>query len=245
MSPGAHPSMRPPGLPDLRRELRALADPARAEVLQRFFQTGPGGYGEGDRFLGLRVPQLRRLARAYRALERHSLLELLGSPWHEERLLALLILVEQYRRATSAEREAIYQLYLSNTRHINNWDLVDSSAEHIVGAHLDPHDLGTLERLARSTSLWERRIAVMATFRWVKQGNLEPTLHLARLLLNDPEDLIHKAAGWMLREVGKRDRVREEEFLRAHYRTMPRTMLRYALEHFPEARRQQYLRGEL
>lgn len=229
--------MPPPNLPALRRELQTLADPIRAEGLQRFFKAGPGEYGEGDRFLGLRVPQLRRLSRAYRKLEWRHLLELLGSPGHEERLLALLILVEQYRRATDAEREAIYQLYLSNTRQINNWDLVDSSAEHIVGAHLEPHDLGVLERLARSTSLWERRIAVMATFRWTKQGRFEPTLHLARLLLHDPEDLIHKATGWMLREV-KRDRVREEEFLREHYRTMPRTMLRYALEHFPEAGRQ-------
>ena len=199
---------------DAQTALAEVADPVRAKNSRWFFKSGPGEYGEGDRFLGLRVPQLRRMARAYRTLERRSLLELLGSAWHEERLLALLILVEQYRRATSAEREAIYQMYLSNTRHVDNWDLVDSSAEHIVGAHLDPHDLGTLERLARSTSLWERRIAVMATFRWIKQGTFEPTLLLARLLLHDPEDLIHKAAGWMLREIGKHVELRVTDVFR-------------------------------
>jgi 3-methyladenine DNA glycosylase AlkD len=232
-------------LPDLRRELTALVNPARAKVLQRFFKTGTGQYGEGDQFLGLRVPQLRRLARAYLTLRRGSLLELLRSRWHEERLLALLILIEQYRRASDAERESIYRMYMSNTRHINNWDLVDTSAEHIVGAHLDPQRLQVLERLARSDSIWERRIAIMATFCWIKQDVFGPTLHVARLLLQDPEDLIHKAVGWMLREVGKRDRPREEEFLLEHYRAMPRTMLRYALEHFSKARRQQYLRGEV
>ena len=237
--------MPPATLAGLRDELREAADPAVAEGLQRFFKTGPGQYGEGDRFLGIRVPQLRRLARAHRTLEGGHALELLHSPWHEERLLALLILVEQYRRGSAAEREEIYDAYLANTAYINNWDLVDSSAEHIVGAHLDPSRLGVLERLAGSASLWERRIAIMATFHWIRGGVSEPTLHLARLLLQDPHDLIHKAVGWMLREVGKRDRPREETFLRRHCRTMPRVMLRYALEHFPEAQRQAYLRGDV
>jgi len=237
--------MPPVALTDLRHELRAQADPERAEVLQRFFKTGPGQYGEGDQFLGLRVPQLRRIARANRTMERRSLLELLRSPWHEERLLALLILMEQYRRASEEECEAIYRLYLSNTGHINSWDLVDTSAEHIIGAHLDISQVGVLERLARSDSVWERRIAIMATFNWIKRGVYEPTLHLAQLLLHDRHDLIHKAVGWMLREVGKRDRRSEEEFLRKHYGAMPRVMLRYALEHFPEAQRQAYLKGEV
>jgi 3-methyladenine DNA glycosylase AlkD len=232
-------------LADLRRELLAAADPSKAEGLQRFFKTGPGQYGEGDRFLGVRVPQLRALARSYRTLDGEFLLELLRSPWHEERLLALLILVVQYRRGADEEREAIYRLYLSHTLHINNWDLVDSSAEHIVGAHLDPARLDVLERLARSASLWERRIAIIATLHWIKRGVFEPALRLAELLLHDRHDLIHKAVGWVLREVGKRDRSREDAFLRRHYRTMPRVLLRYALEHYPEEQRQAYLRGEV
>ena len=233
------------GISDVRRGLRALADSVRAEILQRFFKTGEGEYGEGDRFLGLRVPQVRTVARRYRDLERKALLELLESPWHEERLLALLILVDQYRRGTGPEREAIHRLYLSNTRHINNWDLVDSSAEHIVGPHLDPQHLDGLEELARSSSVWERRIAMMATFHWIKRGVFDPALQIAERLVRDDHDLIHKAVGWMLREVGKRDRAREEAFLRKNYRMMPRVMLRYALEHFPEAQRQEYLRGDV
>jgi len=232
-------------LDELRGEMHDLADPVRANVLQRFFKTGPGEYGEGDRFLGMRVPQVRALARVHRTLDRGSLLELLRSPWHEERLLALLILVEQYRRGSHAERETIYRTYLENTRYINNWDLVDTSAEQIVGAYLDPACFEVLDQLARSVSIWERRIAIMATFGWIKQDTFGPTLHLAELLLHDSHDLIHKAVGWMLREIGKRDRASEETFLRRHYQEMPRTMLRYALEHFPEPRRQQYLRGDI
>lgn len=232
-----------PTLPALRAELHALADPARAVVLQGFFKTGPGQYGEGDRFLGLRVPQLRQLSRRYRTLPRPALLELLRSPWHEERLLALLILVEQYRKGTEAERAEIHRTYLANTQSINNWDLVDSSAEQIVGAHLDPEHVELLEGLAHSESVWERRIAIIATFHWIRRGMFDPTLRIARILLHDRHDLIHKAVGWMLREVGKRDRAREEGFLREHYRTMPRVMLRYAVEHFPEEERQAYLKG--
>ena len=232
-------------LPDHRRDLHAQADPVRAAVLQRFFKTAPGQYGEGDRFLGLRVPQVRRLARLHRTLPPPALLELLHSPWHEERLLALLVFVDRYPRAADAERETIYRTYLANTRHINSWDLVDVSAEHIVGAHLHPDNPSVLERLAGSDLLWDRRIAIVATFRWIKRGDFGPTLHLSRRLLADSHDLIHKAVGWMLREVGKRDRPSEETFLRAHCRTMPRTMLRYALEHFPEAERQRYLRGDV
>lgn len=238
-------SAAPTTVTAVRAEVRQLADPGRAEVLERFFKTGPGEYGEGDRFLGLRVPQLRRLARSYRTLDRAAALELLRSPWHEERLLALLILVDQYRRGSPPERDAIYQAYLANTRYINSWDLVDASAEHIVGPHLDPADIGVLESLARSDSVWERRIAILATFHWIKRGVFGPTLRVAELLLQDRHDLIHKAVGWMLREVGKRDRAREEEFLQRHYRVMPRVMLRYALEHFPESTRRGYLRGEV
>jgi 3-methyladenine DNA glycosylase AlkD len=228
----------------IRRELNDLADPDAAVFLQRYFKTGSGQYGEGDRFLGIRVPRLRALARRRRDAPLRAALELLHSPWHEERLLALLLLVDRYRRGDTAERAEIHRVYLTNTRFINNWDLVDTSAEQIVGAHLDPDNLETLEILARSDSVWERRIAIIATFYWIRHNEFRPTLQVAALLLSDSHDLIHKAAGWMLREIGKRDRGTEEEFLRAHYRHMPRTMLRYALEHFPPEQRQAYLRGE-
>jgi 3-methyladenine DNA glycosylase AlkD len=232
-------------LTEIRREMRELADPQVAAFLPRFFQTGPGQYGEGDRFLGIRVPELRRLARRYRSLPREEVGELLRSPWHEERLLALVLLVEQYRRGSEAERQAIYTIYLAHTRYINNWDLVDASAEHILGAHLDSEHFTVLEEMAHSESVWERRMAILSSFHWIKQGVFRPTLRLATVLLDDAHDLIHKAVGWMLREVGKRDMEREEEFLRERYRIMPRTMLRYAIERFPERRRQQYLRGEV
>ena len=229
----------------LRQRLRNLHDPEAARVLQRFFKTGPGEYGEGDRFLGIRVPVLRKLAREYAALSLADISDLLRSPVHEERLLALLLLVRAYARADSASRDAIYRLYLSHTRYINNWDLVDASAEHIVGAHLRERDRRPLEQLARSDLLWERRIAIMATFHLLRRVEFDPSLRVAELLLAATHDLIHKAVGWMLREVGKRDPAAEEEFLRKHYRGMPRTMLRYAIEKFPERARQQYLRGEM
>jgi len=232
-----------PTLREVESELHARADPPRAKLLQGFFKTGKGEYGEGDRFLGLRVPQVRALVRRFRTLPFESVLTLLQSPWHEQRLLALLILVEQYRRGTDAERAAIYRAYLANTRYINNWDLVDASAVHIVGAHLDPRKLRPFERLARSKSVWERRIAVLATFHWIAKKEFGPALRVGEMLLGDSHDLIHKAVGWMLREVGKRDLAVEEEFLRAHLQTMPRTTLRYAIERMPPARRQAYLRG--
>ena len=227
------------------RELRALANARRAEHLQRFFKTGRGEYGEGDRFLGIRVPHVRALARRYRELPHEQVLHLLQSPWHEQRLLALLLMMDQYRRGTDAERATIHRAYLANTQFINNWDLVDVSAKHIVGPEVDPRKPILLEQLARSDAVWERRIAVLATFHWINRHELGPALLVAKLLLNDAHDLIQKAVGWMLREVGKQDREVEEQFLSDHCRTMPRTMLRYAIERLPKARRQQYLRGEL
>lgn len=223
------------------RDLEALANPEDAVLLQRFFRTGPGEYGEGDRFLGIRVPVIRQRVRMYRALPRGPVIALLHSPWHEARLLALLLLVDRYRRGGPEEREAIHRAYLANTRFVNNWDLVDTSAEHLVGAHIAPDHLSLLERLAGSGWLWERRIAILATLHWIRRGEFAPALHIAGMLLHDRHDLIHKATGWMLREVGKRDREREEVFLRAHGGAMPRTMLRYAIERFPEPLRQQYL----
>jgi 3-methyladenine DNA glycosylase AlkD len=223
------------------RRLRALADPVQAAALQRFFKTGPGEYAEGDRFLGVKVPAIRTLAREYRALPLDETARLLRSPWHEARTLALVILVRQYARADEATRARIHRLYLDHTAYINNWDLVDGSAEHIVGAHLADGRRTLLRQLANSRSVWERRIAVMATFHFIKLGEFEETLALAERLLDDPHDLIHKAVGWMLREVGKRDRAAEEAFLRAHAARMPRTMLRYAIEKFPEPLRRRYL----
>lgn len=230
-------------LSELRRELRAAADPADALGQQRYFKTGPGEYAEGDRFLGVRVPVLRRLARRFRRLPPAAVTALLRSEWHEERLLALLLLVQEYRRAGAARRQAIFAEYLASTRWINNWDLVDSSAPQIVGAHLEEGGRALLDELAGSESVWERRIAILATLHFTRRGEPEPALRIARRLLGDRHDLIHKAAGWMLREVGRRDPAALEGFLHRHHAVMPRTMLRYAIEHFPEPRRKWYLRG--
>jgi 3-methyladenine DNA glycosylase AlkD len=231
----------PPTLADVRAELRARASPERAIGSLRFFRTGPGDYGEGDRFLGLTVPQLRSIARGARALTLADALVLLESEWHEERLLALLLLVDHYERGDAAARAAITTAYLAHTALINNWDLVDASAEYIVGPTVRPSDLRLLVRLTKSASVWERRIAMIATFHHTKQGELRPALQIAERLLDDPHDLIHKAVGWMLREVAKRDQAVVEAFLRAHYDRLPRTTLRYAIERFDEPLRRAYL----
>ena len=225
------------------RRLKALGSPERAALAKRYFKTGPGEYGEGDRLLGLRAKDMHALARVFEALPLGEIATLLKSKWHEARSLALLVLVRQYQRATDLEREAIVRLYLRNTARINNWDLVDCSAAGILGAHLEDGDRRLLLRLARSRLVWERRIAIVATLHFIRQDDFDDTLAVAALLLDDDHDLIHKAAGWMLREVGKRDRKVEEAFLRRHAARMPRTMLRYAIERFPEPLRQRYLRA--
>jgi 3-methyladenine DNA glycosylase AlkD len=230
---------------EIQKRLQALGDPQQAQVLQRFFKTRPGEYGEGDVFVGLRVPEIRELAREYQSLALPETIRLLQSPIHEARLLALLILIRIYKRGDASIQERIYRAYLLNTRFINNWDLVDASAEHIVGAHLTNGSRDRLHALAASNLLWERRIAIMATFHFIKRWEFSDTFNIATLLLQDPEDLIHKAVGWMLREIGKRDHPTEVSFLRAHYKIMPRTMLRYAIEKFPEELRRQYLKGEI
>jgi len=229
----------------VRKDVRALASPRDAEFLMRFFKTRPGQYGEGDKFLGIRVPQLRQLARTHQSLAHEQVIQLLHSSWHEERLLALILLVEAYKRADASRRSVIHAAYLDNTEYINNWDLVDASAEHIVGPHVGVGKFAVLDRLAVSASLWERRIAIVAPFYWIRRGEFRPTVHVAKLLVDDPHDLIHKAVGWMLREVGKRDQDTEEAFLRSRHGTMPRTMLRYAIERFPEKRRLEYLHGDV
>jgi 3-methyladenine DNA glycosylase AlkD len=226
---------------DVRRELRSLGSPESAAFAARYFKTGPGQYGAADIFLGIRAPAIRRVVRAYRSLSHAQVLILLRSRVHEDRLVALLILVEQYARAGSTRRHEIYETYLANTQHINNWDLVDASARHIVGAHLLGGDRSMLDRLARSSSLWERRISIIATFAFLRAGEIDDTLRIAHLLLDDREDLIHKAVGWSLRELGKRDVRALERFLEEYIEHMPRTTLRYAIERFPEKKRLAYL----
>ncbi len=227
----------------IRNELHALASPETAFLLQRYFKTGPGQYGEGDIFLGVKVPPLRALAKRYREVKLDVVSDLLVSHYHEERLLALLLLMQFYQRGDDEQRCAAFDLYLNNTQHINNWDLVDVSAPHIIGHHLENRPRAILHTLAHSTALWERRIAILATFHFIRLKDFDDALRIAETLLDDKHDLMHKAVGWMLREVGKRDLAAEESFLQKHYRDMPRTMLRYAIERFPEARRLQYLHG--
>lgn len=235
------PSPRPTASAAL-ASLRRLADPARAEFVARFFKTGPGEYGEGDKFIGLSVPQTRSVAKVFRNLPLSQTLKLLKHKIHEARLLALLILVDQHGREDEARRLAIFNAYLAHTRFINNWDLVDLSAPSIIGPHVDPADLHLLEILADSPLLWERRIAMLATHHWIRRGQPRPALCIARRLLGDKHDLMHKAVGWMLREVGKRDLPALESFLAKHAANMPRTALRYAIERFPERRRKAILR---
>ncbi|MCF7809228.1 MAG: DNA alkylation repair protein [Candidatus Marinimicrobia bacterium] len=226
-------------------ELYALGDPVRAEHSQRFFKTGPGEYGAGDKFLGIRVPLQRALAKKYKHATREDALELLKNEYHEVRLTALFLLVDLYKKADAEEKERIFDDYLSHAEYINNWDLVDSSALQIVGHFLYDKDRSMLYDLARSTDLWERRISIIATYYYIRQHAFEDTLGVSESLLEDQEDLIHKAVGWMLREVGKKSRTTEENFLKRHYMKMPRTMLRYAIEKFPEELRQAYLKGTI
>ena len=229
----------------IQKRLKALGSHEIAATSQRFFKTGPGEYGEGDKFIGIRVPVLRKLTKDYLDLPIKEITILLQSPVHEERLFALLLLVRISSKADETLKKKFYELYLKNTEFINNWDLVDSSAEHIVGAYLKDRRRAPLYRLAKSTDLWERRIAIMATFHFIKHKDFSDTLKIAKILLLDRHDLIHKAVGWMLREIGKRDLSTEEDFLKQHYKNMPRTMLRYAIEKFPESKRQKYLLGKV
>lgn len=227
-----------------RSKLKSLASPTAARSAARFFKTGPGQYGEGDTFIGITVPMLRTVARQFRALPPDEIEALLNSPVHEERHLALLILVLQVARCDDAQRKAAFDFYLRNTRFVNNWDLVDCSAPPVVGGFLLDKPKKPLVKLAKSASLWERRIAVVSTQHFIRHGRFDDTLAISRMLLEDDEDLIHKAAGWMLREVGKKDQAVLEGFLERHGTVMPRTMLRYAIERFPPDRRRAYLRGE-
>lgn len=228
---------------DVLDALKEVADPVKAEHSKRFFKSGPGEYGEGDKFLGIKVPEQRKIAKRYKDLPLKELTKLLRSKWHEGRLTACYITVLQYKMGTEEHKEALFQMYINNTEYVSGWDLVDSSAHSVVGPHLPPDRRDLLDRLATSDMLWERRIAMIATYHYIKQEQFEDALRIAEVLVHDEHDLIQKAVGWMLREVGNRNRDAEEAFLQEHYHTMPRTMLRYAIEKFPEPLRKAYLEG--
>lgn len=225
------------------------ADPEKAKALSRFFKTGKGEYGEGDIFLGIVVPKQRKISQEYKNLEMAEIQKLLSSDVHEKRMIALFILIEHYKNAKKEKdekkRKEIFEFYLKNTEKINNWDLVDLSAPNIVGDYLLDKERGRLYNLAKSSNLWERRISVLSTFAFIRNSQFEDTLKISEILLRDKHDLIHKAVGWALREVGKRNQEVEEEFLRKNYKSMPRTMLRYAIEKFPENKRRKFLDGEI
>ena len=230
----------------VKKEVARLADPARATFLQRFFRTGKGEYAEGDLLLGLTVPQQRTIAKHFCDLPLPEIEKLLRSKFHEHRLIALILLCNRYERADGddEQREELHQFYLEHTTWVNNWDLVDASARTMVGEHIAPGQYALLDRLAESDSLWERRIAIVSTYASIRKGELAPTFRIARKLLHDRHDLIHKAVGWMLREAGKQSPAELLDFLEKHYARLPRTALRYAIERFPEARRKKLLRGE-
>ncbi len=229
---------------EVQAALRTHIDPAKVAFFPRFFKTGPGQYGEGDKFLGITVPNVRAAIKPYRDLPLSEVEKLLTSEWHEDRLAALLILDWQYARADAEGQKTIYDFYLAHTAHINNWDLVDASAEYIVGPYLadKPDKMRVLARLAQSASLWERRIAMLATHHYIRQGRADEALVIIDILLHDQHDLIHKATGWMLREIGKRvDRSVLTTYLDQHAHDMPRTTLRYAIEHLSPEQRAHYM----
>ena len=229
----------------LKQKLQQLANPEKAKQLQRFFKTGKGEYGEGDIFLGIIVPEQRKIAKQFQELSLNEIQKLLNSKIHEHRLIALLILIDKYKKASEYEKQDIFNFYLENTNNINNWDLVDLSAHKIIGDFLQEKRADILYELAKSKNLWEKRISIISTFAFIRNNQFEEALKISEILLNDSHDLIHKAVGWVLREIGKKNQNVEEEFLKKHYIQMPRTMLRYALEKLNPKRRQQYLKGKI
>ena len=228
-------------LENITTDFQNLQDPEKAKQLSRFFKTGKGEYGEGDIFLGIIVPEQRKLAKKYSDIPLDDISHLLKSPIHEHRLTSLFILVLKYNKEDEKGKKKVVDFYVSNLKHVNNWDLVDSSAPYILGNYLLDNDRSILYRLASSDNLWERRIAILSTFSFIKNNQYEDALNISEILIFDEHDLIHKAVGWMLREIGKRDIKTEEEFLLKHYHEMPRTMLRYAIEKFDEEIRKFYL----
>lgn len=226
---------------EIKEELRKNSNKEKAKILQSFFKTAPGEYGYGDIFIGVCVPHIRKIAKKYKEINLNFIPKLLISRIHEERLVALIILVLKFNEAGNNDRKKIYEFYLKNTKYINNWDLVDLTAPNIVGKFLANADKKTLYSLAKSKSLWERRISIVSTQHFIRNNSFKDTLKIAKLLLGDEEDLIHKACGWMLREVAKRDKPLVQYFLLKHYKVMPRVMLRYVIERFPERERVKYL----
>ncbi|MFH1093551.1 MAG: DNA alkylation repair protein [Candidatus Omnitrophota bacterium] len=230
---------------EIKEKLKAESISKKANILQSFFKTGIGEYAQGDIFLGVTVPKTRKIAKQFFDLREKYIKELLESKYHEHRLLALLIMVEQFRLANQAQKKQLYSLYIKNTKHINNWDLVDLTAPKIMGEFLFENNRQILYKFALSDNLWQKRIAIITTFSFIKKDDFNDTFKIAKILLHDPHDLIHKAVGWMLREVGKRDLKAEEGFLKKHYKQMPRTMLRYAIEKFAQNKRQAYLNSRI
>ncbi|MEK9155090.1 MAG: DNA alkylation repair protein [Patescibacteria group bacterium] len=231
---------------DIGRALRKYASKERATINQRFFKTGKGQYGEDDRFLGVTVPNIRVVAKQFRDASMSEMKDLLTSEWHEDRLLALIIWTLQFSKANERGKREIFKAYLSSTAQINNWDLVDVSAPNIVGEYLVDRDRKVLLRLARSKSLWERRVAIVSTFAFIRRGDATSTFTIADLVMSDQQDLMHKATGWMLREVGKKcGKAVLVSYLLPRYKRMPRTMLRYAIEHFPLVERKRWLLGTM
>jgi len=228
-------------LKNLIKELKSLSQADRIDQIKKFFKVAPGSYGAHDVFVGIYVPDLRLLAKSYSDLNLAEIQELLSSKYNEYRALALMILIKQFQKVDSKTQKKIFEFYIKNIQYINNWNLVDLSAHHIIGAHLHQQDHRLLFTLAKSKKLWERRIAIVATWYFIRQQDLQTTLDLAKILLNDQEDLMHKAVGWMLRELGKKDQKQLESFLKQYASQMPRTMLRYAIEKFPEEKRLKYL----
>ena len=232
-------------LPELREKIKSVANPDVAKTMQWYFKTGKGEYGEGDTFVGLKVPMQRIIAKEFRDLNLNELKVLLNSKVHEERLISLFILVYKFEKGDEKEKEKNFSFYLKNRKGVNNWDLVDLSAPKIVGNYLLDKDKSLLLELALSKNLWERRISILSTQEFIRNSKFDTTLKIAKILLHDEQDLIHKAVGWMLREIGKRDLSTEELFLKLYYKEMPRTMLRYAIEKFPEVKRKKYLQSKI
>jgi 3-methyladenine DNA glycosylase AlkD len=232
-------------LNEVKKVIRANANKDHAKTMQWFFKTGKGEYGEGDRFVGIKVPVQRKIAKQFEELDLEDLQTLLNSVIHEERLISLLILVAKYNTADEKVKEKIYHFYKKNSKKINNWDLVDLSAPKIIGIHLLNRDKKILYNYAYSNNLWEKRISIISTYSFIKNHDFKTTLEISDILLNDDHDLIHKAVGWMLREVGKQDLKTLENFLKPRYNKMPRTMLRYSIEKFPEKKRIKYLKGKI
>ena len=229
-----------------REEIRALANKEIAQHSLRFFKTDKGEYGHGDLFLGVRAPKIRLIAKKHIDISITDMKTLICSKYHEERFLGLIILVNKYAKTKDKKnRNQLYKIYVSSFKYINNWNLVDVTCPHVTGKHLIDKDRTILYKWAKSEDLWTKRIAMVSTFTFIRKNDLEDTFKIAEILLQDKHDLIHKAVGWMLREAGKRDIKKEEAFLKKHYKTMPRTMLRYAIEKFPETKRQKYLKGTI